>query len=319
MLQQRLNALPPTLEEYFDLMLRCIDPSYKTYTARALLLACNATEPLSDQSYYYVGAEMSDPDYAVKMPVRPVSLEAIEIRRESVRSWINKWCRDLLEVNPRNRDTESIDESQHYCVGFLHRTIGDFLAAEDIQQRFHKDAGILFNPQISLCRSYLAQAKTLVNFRSDSREKFFEGFESLAGFIMFHAKACEVTDNTTPLDILEDLDQIGDIYWDTPTTHWTAVCPRNEKYPVPHELTFLGYAVEFDLQIYVRNTIESSHERLESHDLLDVACHPTLQHAVLPEARKPSQGMIALLAGLLVVKRDATPTNFIAKVQRLLL
>lgn len=317
MLQQRLNALPPTLEEYFELMLGCIDPTYKKYTAQALLLACNATEPLPDQAYYYLNTEMSEPDYAVKMALKPASPEEIDIRRESVRSWINKWCRDLLEVNRQSWASNWVDTTRQYRVDFLHRTIGDFLAAEEMQKRFQRDAGDCFDPQLSLCRSYLAQAKTLTRTRSGSRNKFFEDFALLAGFVLFHAKACEVANNTTPVEILNDLDQVGDIYWDTPTEHWTAVCPGIDGDSVPQELAFLAYAIEFDLQIYVRTAIEALQVYSEGQALLEIACRPSLQHVALPQARKPSQRMMALLAGLVVIERDATPTDLTVKVERL--
>jgi hypothetical protein len=195
MLQSRLRALPPTLEEYFELMLRSIDPVYKRHTARALLIACNAMQPLPTIAYCHLQEEMSSPGYALRAPIESLTTKQVRSSQKRARSWINKWCRDLLEV------TDSGGSMTHR-VEFLHRTVKDFLMNEDTQQWFLGNSGIDFSPQLSLCRTYLAQAKGLSDTCSASE------FIHIAGLLMFHAKEYEISLDRTPYATIEELNRV---------------------------------------------------------------------------------------------------------------
>ncbi|KAK3678944.1 hypothetical protein LTR78_001397 [Recurvomyces mirabilis] len=174
MLQVRLDALPPSLEDYFALMLKSIDAAYRKYTARALLLACHATQPLPTLAYYHLNVELNNPHYAIKAPVQTDSSSELDAHRRGVISWINKWCRDLLEVSPIRWGSDPLGLLQDYRVDFLHRTVRDFLADEGMQTTFARDAGADYNPRLSLCRSYLMLAKAYVSTSSQTQGS--EGF-----------------------------------------------------------------------------------------------------------------------------------------------
>lgn len=261
MLRTRLRALPPTLEEYFEAMLKSIDPIYKRYTARALLTACSAEQPLSTASYYYLSTEIPDANYALKMPVEAVNVQQVYQRRKSVVAWINKWCRDLLEVphflsvglwgTAPNKDPH---------VEFLHRTVRDFLITQDMQLFLEKNAGHDFNAQLSLCRSYLAQAKTAIAGGRAVRKSFY----SLADSVMFHAKEYELQDQKTPFALLQELDRVGNVHAATPGAwHWTGERPQRPKVPTTADFeddfedagNFLLYAKEFQLRLFVKEVL----------------------------------------------------------------
>ncbi|KAK5122970.1 hypothetical protein LTR85_003536 [Meristemomyces frigidus] len=316
MLEERLQALPPTLEDYFDLMLKSIDSIYKCYTARALLLACNATQPLPALSYYYLQAEMGDPDYALSAPIRPAATHEVESRRKSVVAWINKWCRDFLEVNPRRWGSQHLDTTQEHRVEFIHRTARDFLAAEDMQALFQRDAGSYFNTRLSLCRSYLVQAKNL-NQRWRAMTASSD-FLTISGYLMFHAKEHEAMDGKTPFALLEELDRVGTISAESNgSMHWTSYCPRFEQVNIyARESNFLAHAIEFDLQLYVEQALDKISDdivKLDGAPLLEFAMRPTLQHEVFAGVREPLQDIVSLLIRRGAVMSESRKVNLLGR------
>jgi hypothetical protein len=256
MLQSRLRALPPTLEEYFELMLRSIDPVYKRHTARALLIACNAMQPLPTIAYCHLQEEMSSPGYAIRAPIESLTTKQVRSSQQRARSWIDKWCRDLLEV------TDSGGSMAHR-VEFLHRTVKDFLMNEDTQQWFLRNSGIDFSPQLSLCRTYLAQAKGLSDACSASE------FIHIAGLLMFHAKEYEVSLHRTPYATIEELNRVGNVVaapFSTSHCHWSTACDwEDSERPDMCESNFLAYAIEFDLQLYWKKHCKSHRTKSKSH------------------------------------------------------
>jgi hypothetical protein len=305
MLQKRLDDMPPTLEKYFDRMLGSIDPVYKQYTSRALLLACASDGPLPTLAYYYLTAELNEPEYAIKAPIKKCTKDEMEQRHKSVVAWINKWCRDLLEV-PRGDFAKHGVHSQGR-VEFIHRTAKEFLVEQGIQERFRIDAGSNFNICLSLCRSYLAQAKETMT--ADNSAPAAGEFYVLAGYVMFHAREYESHRSRTPYAILEELDRVGcETNRSFSRGHWTSECygfaleDQDDRLgPNTRDSDFTTYAIENGLQLYVSKILSERTEPLGSLDggyvstLMRYATHPTLQHPTLPAQRGRSDAMMALL------------------------
>jgi hypothetical protein len=303
MLQSRLRALPPTLEEYFELMLRSIDPVYKRHTARALLIACNAMQPLPTIAYCHLQEEMSSPGYAIRAPIESLTTKQVRSSQKRARSWINKWCRDLLEV------TDSGGSMAHR-VEFLHRTVKDFLMNEDTQQWFLRNSGIDFSPQLSLCRTYLAQAKGLSDACSASE------FIHIAGLLMFHAKEYEVSLHRTPYATIEELNRVGNVVaapFSTSHCHWSTACDwEDSERPDMCESNFLAYAIEFDLQLYVEKALQESPNQVQKSygpPLIDYAKQPSMRHMVLSPSRGPLCEIIALLHSVASVESESHDAN----------
>ncbi|TKA70756.1 hypothetical protein B0A55_08838 [Friedmanniomyces simplex] len=99
MLQKRLRQLPTDLERFFQQILDSVDDVYQEYTARTLLIVLEAHQPLSMLAFWYLDVDLEKPNYLLRLVIRPLAGEDVEKARAIVTSRLNKWCRDLLEVN----------------------------------------------------------------------------------------------------------------------------------------------------------------------------------------------------------------------------
>lgn len=68
--------------------------------------------------------------------------------KENMVSLISKWCRDLLEITAGQVSSDSRpDPIFQFQVGFLHRTVRDFLITSAMQTNLKTRAGIDFRPE----------------------------------------------------------------------------------------------------------------------------------------------------------------------------
>ncbi|KAI0380702.1 hypothetical protein F5Y04DRAFT_257206 [Hypomontagnella monticulosa] len=243
-LKKRLDALPSDLREYFKHMLSQLDEIYRVKTARALLVAASAWKaPPIDVVY---GIEYGTSREELMQLAETMALD--ESERASIRRTakfrLNSWCRDLLGVSLR---------PGYYRVEFLHRTVRDFLCQKDIWYDLEKQAGPTFNPRLLLCRGYLARTKYNVYVALPPENRHDMGvFKEAVRQTMYYAMECERHDNLTPLEELRELDQLGKLLYDTSWTSkvWLSV---ND---------FLAAAVACGLQLYVRQILQESPEKI---------------------------------------------------------
>lgn len=205
MLQQRLDALPNTLEEYFEHMIENVEDVYRVHTARSLLLAHEATEPLPALAYWYLRTDTEDPNYAFDAKIEPMSRIDLNEKRQDVRKWINSWCKDLMEVvkYPTSNTWEPL---RHYRVDFLHRTVKDFLGTSEMQEFLYKRAGLGFSPRSTLCRLFLALSK-VVDCQNGSEDEM-RAFTFLADSSRHYADQCRIHDGYNPRPILKELERV---------------------------------------------------------------------------------------------------------------
>jgi len=182
-LKARIDALPKTLEEFFQHMLDSVDPSLRKKTTRLLRVAWHAAEPLSLITYSYLDQEYTDPDYAFH--VRSEYMTKVEImeRQHAMRTDINERCKGLLEIPEPDAVSKSLGLFFAYKVEFLHRTARDFLetarkdiVAQEPEDNAEADDLAATNLHESICKAYLAQLKTVP---SDRYRK--PGWETVAG------------------------------------------------------------------------------------------------------------------------------------------
>jgi hypothetical protein len=198
-LEVRLAELPGHLETYFQHMLNTIEDVYRLQTARTFRIMACAGSNLPLMALYFIDQERKDPNYALRLGLQPVSpAELAEIVRTKSRQ-LNARCKDLLEVT---QDSKQPPFFQHR-VGFLHRTVIDFLNTNDMAILMSTRAGPDFNPNVSLCRSYLAQLKALPGeCRLQPAILRYFVFASLQ-----HAKDLEISRGSTEVELLDDLDR----------------------------------------------------------------------------------------------------------------
>lgn len=284
-LKARLDELPQSLEDYFERMLKSVDVSYKRHASRLLsLVQCASPLPLS--TTHWIKHELNDPDYAMKLNLETLTSNT---RKEAERL-LSKWAKDLLVVYDAKRrlTRQSALDIAEPKIGFLHRTVGDFLANDAIKEQLRDGSrgksGDLFNPSQSFCRMLLAEAKTIDMFQDQKENQ--ELFHNIARRAMYHAKKCEQQHHLAQTPLLQKLDKVITArLGGSCSGHWTASC--NVTHPVRAGIgrqgvsnsssNFLAYAVANDLLLFVKDTLNISPHEMQKggRPLLDFAIYPT--------------------------------------------
>ena len=260
-LERRLAQTPSDLIKFFHSIFRNIDDNYKDYTMRALQIAAIAL-PMPLSAFQYVSQDVEAHNLAVRQEVQyysdgptvtqidllgimppTVTVSDVEIK-------VNKWCRDLLEVHHDKQ--ELID--QHVTVPvpvqvqFLHRTVKEFLLTTEMQDRFLKTSVCIPSPRKAVCRMYLACTRSYCSIPHQRRQlvgKELPIIEVNTDNVLRWAKLCEVHDQATPFDVLNELEETR-----------LAAHISGKFYHRPR-LSMLRLAVREDLLLYV----ESAHGR----------------------------------------------------------
>lgn len=122
-LLQKLDELPPDLEQLYDHMLGSMSSQNRRQGSKMLQLVLRSTE--THENYPMTLLQLSfaeDEDY--KKPfesnISPLSIQEEDWRRESTEGRMRSRCCGLIEV-------QNDPISSGNCVGFLHRTVVEFL------------------------------------------------------------------------------------------------------------------------------------------------------------------------------------------------
>lgn len=279
-LRRRLDNLPADLKDFFRRMLNTIDENYKLYACRILYLArCAAPLPL--RTFYWVQIEAREENYAIHAAVKQAV--CTNEHRETARIVLNKWTKDLLEVYHSDENSSSSKNIANFQIGFIHRTVGEFLAEPDIHKILQEKSGEGFDPNLSICRLLLAEAKSITS--SGHRENLNE-FHEIGRRSIYHAKQYEAQHRRGLTDLLRDLDNvISSRCGGRSSTHWTASLRvghpnkiTKHRASVSNESSsFIAYAVSSQLVEFVRETLDRSPHAVhkKGRPLLDFAIYPS--------------------------------------------
>ncbi|KAK6850630.1 hypothetical protein PG987_000264 [Apiospora arundinis] len=119
-LEQRLETIPGDLGVFFRQILETVDPFHHQAMAEALLLSLAVREPAPISVYYYLDKDRIDPEYVLKLPLRPWSTEETLSNHLFTDRRLNARCRGLLQVNTSRSRVEP-----------LHRTVLDYLCTQE--------------------------------------------------------------------------------------------------------------------------------------------------------------------------------------------
>ncbi|KAF2424935.1 hypothetical protein EJ08DRAFT_672191 [Tothia fuscella] len=154
-LLKRLDESPPSLTRYFQHMMDTIEAVYRSQTARIfrVMITSHSTIPLI--GLYFLDMEEHDPSYALTSDIQVFSVTELEAIYSTKRWRLNAQCRDLLQITDHLAPA-GVRETR---VGFLHRTVKDFLDTKDIATRLKEWSGANFEPNSSLCKMFYAQIR----------------------------------------------------------------------------------------------------------------------------------------------------------------
>lgn len=184
-LQRRLDMLPEDLEKFFKHIIDSVDRVYRGYTAKCLLLAQRAREPLPIMAYAFLYEEGEDPAALTRLPVCPMSGEDIRAKRRLVAMRISSWCKGLMEIKdmPTANTWEPLRKSR---VDFLHLSVKDFIVTPYMQRFLMEHAGADFQPERTLVQLFTAMAR-VVDVRGLDDE--MQAFQFMADEALYYAKA----------------------------------------------------------------------------------------------------------------------------------
>lgn len=142
-LQHRLDSLPDDLEKLFERILGRLDSRHFERAAQFFQMVRASLLPLSllDMSF----ADEDDLDFAIKAPRGPLTTKQVSSRAELMRRRINACCKGLLEAKPY-RKTRLADTK----VGYLHRTVKDYLERKETSAKLHAASRMDFNVNLRL-------------------------------------------------------------------------------------------------------------------------------------------------------------------------
>ncbi|SMR53608.1 unnamed protein product [Zymoseptoria tritici ST99CH_3D1] len=159
-LRRRLDLLPKTLKEFFEHIVDSVEPVYQVCTARSLMLAHRAREPLPILTYAFLYDHFNDESSLSRVAIQPLSRQDIQAKRKDVSTKVSSWCRGLMQVVTYDTSITWAPLSR-YRVDFLHRSVRDFLETSEMQSFLQKRVGSSFYPEEVLAHLFLTQAKVV--------------------------------------------------------------------------------------------------------------------------------------------------------------
>ena len=278
-LQAKLDTVPEDLEDYFKRIFDGIDKAHRKESAKTFLLTIHAVQPLSVICYRFLEKEHREPGYALEAAVEPITSEQLVDIHSDFRDRINFMCRDLLEVNE-----VSIDKQLNYQVGFLHRTVNDFLMEKNMHEAL---IGRAIDDNTSKWYSYqalsyveLARAKSL-SLEDGFRTRLNVVF-SLVDALLFYVHEVEFEQKVPQTRLLEQLDQVISDYADRDMVyHWTNARdpPKGLYFDECNYSSFLALTIQSRLVLYVREKLDKQPDLLRAkrgRPLLDYALRPRI-------------------------------------------
>jgi hypothetical protein len=261
-LQRRLQYLPDDLDEFFQHMLDSVEPVYRTQMAQTFLIALAANDDLLLVIYSCLDDVREAPKFALDLfpDTRSkhheifAAFESIVKREKRMQKRLDARTKGLLEISKRQVENSWLDER----VGFLHRTVGDFLNKGDIKRQLLESAGVYFNPKVSLCHAFLAFIKSIpvpANFSTATT------LESSIHELLRYAYVLETETGAAQADVIDELERF------LCSTHpATTGIKFNEKhrllkvdrrlFPIAESNSVLELCVQHGLHIYLKMRLE---------------------------------------------------------------
>lgn len=191
-LQKRLDSLPADLETLFWKILKSVDFERISQLLQIVEGSKNVgSEPLTILRMSL--ADEDDAEFAFKMPALPLTEAKIATRVELMRRRLNACGRGLLETPKTGH--QLLPDAE---VGYLHRTVKDFIQRPEIWSKIREATPSAFDPTARLAASYIGLFKINVTSAgkleakvdkiSDASEPpefcrpFLNGIEAIIGF-----------------------------------------------------------------------------------------------------------------------------------------
>jgi hypothetical protein len=303
-LQERLWVLPSDLEDLFAKIICRLSPPYLKQACTVFQTMRAAEEPVSLIILSYT---LDGFDKAVSAEVKVITPDEMDYRAESMRRRLNSRCKGLVEAP--DFELEGSDAK----VRYLHRTVKDFLSKRRAWEDSPFTDQATFDPDLQLCAAFILHMKGLDQRKGTFLDKFWAAFsdcvrysarfkERVADFhltvlIQLTRVGHELYDSTNPddpdggtwLNTIIANGRSTNLFVVERITSWYQTGPIED-------ILFPIYAVEYQIQEYIKCTLESDGKldlREDGQSLLSKAVllkdsetvKLLLQHGVSPNSR----------------------------------
>jgi hypothetical protein len=274
--RRRLAQTPKTLNEMFEKGLASVEEIYHEQAAQIIQVALRANEPLNVFPYSFIGDDGYD---AIKAEIRAWDAdECTDLAKATeVRLWAR--CPDILRVRSPRDAPKTAQQLGLYRVDFLHRTVRDFLALEDVQRSLKKRLQNPFNPLEFICNTLLMQIKASSSEAPRPRTWLANGLHDLIESLIDFVRELEIETEKPQTALLDELARV------------LASLAGEEELFLYGE-SFPGIMIQKDLFWYIESKLPN---------VLQGRGRPLLEYALVPlltwrnPATYPSPQMVSLL------------------------
>lgn len=248
----RLNSYPQELNDYFEDIIKRIQPIHRKESAQIFLLAYEAARPMSIKMLPTL-MKWEDSTIAIKTDVKPATRQEMHTIYQEWQSRLQNRCRDLIRLTS---DDKELPINQ-YQVDFLHRTVSDFLADHHLK-KFRENAPTDFDPNAFLSRLMLICIKLTDVDDFKSRLNFLIAYvdELLLYAWKVEQKSDRKHSSAQQIELLDELDRTMQVHGRRHKNHWTNARdpPQDdddESWREGGQATFLALATQAHLRHYV--------------------------------------------------------------------
>jgi hypothetical protein len=206
-LQRRLDLLPPDLENLYEKILNDLDPFYFEHAVQYFQIMRSSVEPPPILLFSF--ADDEDAEFAIRLPIKPLSEEEVMLRIDTMRRRVNSRCKGLLEVDRGVRDVEFTNIFGP-TIQYLHKTVKDYIESPSIQERLQQALKPSFDPNLKLCAANLALLKVCdretLRARHDITPGIGDKYVAIALRCMKQAAFVRKEHTNNMIQLLDDLD-----------------------------------------------------------------------------------------------------------------
>jgi hypothetical protein len=163
-LHQRLESLPTDLEIFYMQIFETLEPRVQKDAARIFLIMLQSTEVQGDNPIELLQLALADDvkfEDAIRAPMQAMPQNRMDALCEIMRRRIDVRSRGLLEIYGRSSVTVVGSSTVIDYVGFLHRTVADFLRTSEMWELLISLSGTSFDSYMSLISSCLSAIKIM--------------------------------------------------------------------------------------------------------------------------------------------------------------
>ncbi|KAJ9608936.1 hypothetical protein H2200_006707 [Cladophialophora chaetospira] len=258
-LQQRLDALPSDIEKLFWNILDALDTFHFERASQLFQIIRASTVPLSVLGLSF--ADDDDLQALYRLENKPLSAQEGAARAEIMRRRLNVCCKGMIEPNSKSENSLASEP-----VGYLHRTVKDFLQKPENWNKLLRATNRSFDPRLRLSFAHAMLLKVL-----DVHKCAADQLIDHVARIIQHSMAVHSDGSETQFRLFNEVDKtvkrkVRDIsHYRGPVLHRDLVYDKQSRTDwiniqryIEQDDTFLECAVHLQLFAFVQESFNQS-------------------------------------------------------------